>query len=501
MPAGLPGGTEFGHLPGEKEPELLVADATLREQAIGVTVQLVVGERCALAASSGLINAAPDEASKRFLATQTLDEARHVEVFTQRLYDLGVKKTELEDVIRQHANPNLVKFAEILLEKVDRKDFVAGVVGQNIVLEGMAFHVFEMMHAGNAGVNPKFAHTLSGTIADERRHVGFGENRIGSLIREHPERKPEIERMQREMSYWMLATFADSFRDRPAREELRALRETSGIRCAEGEVAWRGPRRPRTRGDGAAARRHRAEGVQDPARAHRARVPDAGAAVSNGADDATVTSLEVHGLPHDAFLEHVHSFEFWFESVQGYLAGTSYGHRPDVAAAPLSEAERERLITVLCNYCLGETAALDGASGLIGIAPNRLTKVFLSTQVVDEGRHLEVLLHRLRELGVADPETEIEKRASPGAAALSSDACSSWSRGRDWEAALFAQNVILEAMEFTVFQTHAQRADPITREVLRRHRQGRAPPHRLRRERAGTAAARLHRTPARVSAK
>ena len=208
-PQGYLGGTEFGHLPSEKEPELLVADATIREQAIGVTVQLVVGERCALAASSGLINAAPDEASKRYLATQTLDEARHVEVFTQRLYDLGVKKTELEDVIRQQANPNLVKFAEILLEKVDKKDFVAGVVGQNIVLEGMAFTVFEMLHAGNEGVNPKFAHTLSGTIADERRHVGFGENRIGSLIRENPERKPEIERMQRDMSYWMLATFAD----------------------------------------------------------------------------------------------------------------------------------------------------------------------------------------------------------------------------------------------------------------------------------------------------
>ena len=48
---------------------------------------------------------------------------------------------------------------------------MAGVVGQNIVLEGMAFNVFEMMYAGNESLNPKFAHTLAGTIADERRHV------------------------------------------------------------------------------------------------------------------------------------------------------------------------------------------------------------------------------------------------------------------------------------------------------------------------------------------
>jgi len=206
-PQGYLEDTQFGHRAGEREPDRVLESPELREQAIRGCVQLVVGERCALAASSGLVNAAPDEASKRFLATQTLDEARHVEIFTQRLYDLGIKKVELEDLLSQHANPNLVKFAEVLLEKVDKKDFVAGVVGQNIVLEGMAFHVFEMMHQGALEQNPKFAHTLEGTIADERRHVGFGENRIGSLIQENPGRKPEIQAMQRDMSTHMLATF------------------------------------------------------------------------------------------------------------------------------------------------------------------------------------------------------------------------------------------------------------------------------------------------------
>jgi hypothetical protein len=219
-PQGYLAGTVYGHAADEHEIALVTDNEVLREDAIRTTVQLVVGERCALGASSGLINAAPDEASKRFLATQTLDEARHVEIFTQRLYDLGVRKADLESTIERYANPNLVKFAGILLEKVDRKDFVAGVVGQNIVLEGMAFSVFEMMFAMNKDVNPKFAHTLSGTIADERRHVGFGENRIGSLIRAHPEQKPAVERMQKDMSYFMLATFADAFRQTQALAEL-----------------------------------------------------------------------------------------------------------------------------------------------------------------------------------------------------------------------------------------------------------------------------------------
>lgn len=222
-PQGYLDGTDYGHAPDAREPSELLENETLRQESIRTTVQLIVGERCALAASSGLINAAPDEGSKRFLATQTLDEARHVEIFTQRLYDLGVRRNELESVIRAHANPNLVRFAEILLEKVDKKDFVAGVVGQNIVLEGMAFSVFEMMHALNQTMNAKFADTLAGTIADERRHVGFGENRIGSLIKEHPERRPEIEKMQKDMSYFMLATFADAFRNNPAEAEFERL--------------------------------------------------------------------------------------------------------------------------------------------------------------------------------------------------------------------------------------------------------------------------------------
>jgi hypothetical protein len=241
-PQGYLQGTTYGHRADEKEPSVLTEDPVLRDQAIGLTVQLVVGERCALAASSGLINAAPDEGSKRFLATQTLDEARHVEIFTHRLMDLGVKANALEDVIQERANPNLVKFAEILLDKVDRKDFVAGVVGQNVILEGMAFHVFEMTHASNKDLNPKFAHTLAGTIADERRHVGFGENRIGSLIREHPERKADVEKLQREMSYWMLATFGSQIRQGPGPEEVQKRLAAQGVDTEGGRATWQGVR-------------------------------------------------------------------------------------------------------------------------------------------------------------------------------------------------------------------------------------------------------------------
>jgi 1,2-phenylacetyl-CoA epoxidase catalytic subunit len=174
---------------------------------------------------------------------------------------------------------------------------------------------------------------------------------------------------------------------------------------------------------------------------------------------------EIHDMRAEDFEEHVRSFEFWFGAVQGYLDGLTYGHRPGTREAELAEGERERLVTVLCNYCVGETAALEGAGGLVAIAPNRAAKIFLSTQTADEGRHLEVLVHRLRELGIAEPEAEIERRASPRLLEFRRRLLE-LVRSGDWSAALFAQNVILEAMEFSVFQQHARAADPRTREVL-----------------------------------
>jgi rubrerythrin len=172
---------------------------------------------------------------------------------------------------------------------------------------------------------------------------------------------------------------------------------------------------------------------------------------------------DLHQLAEGEFLEEVYSFEFWFQSVEGYLAGRHYGHGEDVDA--VEESDRDGLITALCNYCVGETTALEGASGLIAIAPNRAAKIFLATQAVDEARHLEVFIHRLEELGVEDPAAEIEQRASPALITFKGALLDLIKRS-EWEAAVFAQNVILEAMEFTVFGAHLAVADTTTREIL-----------------------------------
>ena len=179
----------------------------------------------------------------------------------------------------------------------------------------------------------------------------------------------------------------------------------------------------------------------------------------------TAPGFELHDLPSEEFLDEVHSFQFWFETVEGYLADRPFGRSAGTPEPDLDPDRADRLITTLCNYCVGEAAALDGASSLVRHAPTHNAKIFMATQVADEARHLEVFLRRLRDLGVADPAAEVARRANPALIDFRGALLDLVMTG-DWQAAVFAQNVVLETLEFTVFTHHAATTDAATREVL-----------------------------------
>ncbi len=171
---------------------------------------------------------------------------------------------------------------------------------------------------------------------------------------------------------------------------------------------------------------------------------------------------DLHDTSPEAFDRQVRSFSFWFDSVRDYLPSEDGRVLPP---DDLPESERDTLITILCSYVIGETMALDGAGALILSAPNREAKIFLATQAVDEGRHLEILIQRMRELGVSDVDAELKVRANPFLLEFQKRLLQLTSAGR-WEHALFAQNVILEAMEFATFHHHLGRADARTKAIL-----------------------------------
>jgi len=203
-------------------PEL-VTNEVLRQETIRYTVQLLVAERCSLAAVSGLINTTAVEPWKLALATQVLDEARHVELLTDRLLALGVERDGLESSIVEHAHPDVLGLSELVLRPVQAGDFLAGVLAHGLVLDEILAATYELLLAYTSVLEPDFAAVIQGALDDEKRHAGFVEHLVESLIARQPERKLALDHMQREIGGLMLNAFDAAFRENPMADELRRV--------------------------------------------------------------------------------------------------------------------------------------------------------------------------------------------------------------------------------------------------------------------------------------
>jgi hypothetical protein len=123
--------------------------------------QFLHGEQGALLCTARIVETVPWIDAKYFAATQVMDEARHVEVFSRYL---DTKLSGHYDV-----NPHL----RLLLDDIisdDRWDVTY--LGMQIMVEGLALASFGFMHT--ATTEPLLKQLLRYVMADEARHVAFG---------------------------------------------------------------------------------------------------------------------------------------------------------------------------------------------------------------------------------------------------------------------------------------------------------------------------------------
>jgi hypothetical protein len=123
--------------------------------------QFMHGEQGALIVASQLAGAVPWMDAKYYAATQTMDEARHVEVFSRYLRE----KLEWEWPI----NASLKKLLDsiILDSRWDLK-----YLGMQILVEGLAMAAFASMY--QMAVEPLVKELVHYVMKDESRHVAFG---------------------------------------------------------------------------------------------------------------------------------------------------------------------------------------------------------------------------------------------------------------------------------------------------------------------------------------
>jgi hypothetical protein len=131
--------------------------------------QFLHGEQGALLVASQLVTCAPDTAAKLFAASQTYDEARHVEVFKRYLESRGLKI--------QPINSSLSRLLQKLLtdERWDLK-----LIGMQLIIESLALAI---LHSLSKRCNdPLLNQIIAYVLKDESRHIQFGESFLKSHL-------------------------------------------------------------------------------------------------------------------------------------------------------------------------------------------------------------------------------------------------------------------------------------------------------------------------------
>jgi len=130
-------------------------------QAAWTWSQFLHGEQGAMVVSARIVETVPDLDSKFYAATQTMDEARHVETFAKFLQD----KVDL----MMPVNDDL---ALLLKESLDKKEWDYAYLGMQVLIEGLALAAFGVFR--DMATNPLAKQLLAYVMQDEARHVAFG---------------------------------------------------------------------------------------------------------------------------------------------------------------------------------------------------------------------------------------------------------------------------------------------------------------------------------------
>lgn len=143
--------------------------------------QFLHGEQGALTVAARIVESVPDMDSKYYAATQTMDEARHVELYSKFLKD----KVGLYYPMNDH-------LGKLLADALSDSRWDLPYLGMQVLIEGLALAAFGVHR--DMSNNPLVKQLLAYVMQDEARHVAFGR----LALRDYYKELTEAERADRE---------------------------------------------------------------------------------------------------------------------------------------------------------------------------------------------------------------------------------------------------------------------------------------------------------------
>jgi hypothetical protein len=123
--------------------------------------QFLHGEQGALTVAARIVESVPDMDSKFYAATQAMDEARHVELFSRFMREkIG---------LYYPVNPDL---ASLLADALSDSRWDMPYLGMQVLIEGLALAAFGVHR--DMATTPLVKQVLAYVMQDEARHVAFG---------------------------------------------------------------------------------------------------------------------------------------------------------------------------------------------------------------------------------------------------------------------------------------------------------------------------------------
>jgi hypothetical protein len=133
--------------------------------------QFMHGEQGAMITAAKIVETVPWIDAKYYAATQTMDEARHTEVFAKYL-----------DLKLGDAYPMSPFLEEQITALIEDSRWDIAYLGMQIVIESLALAAFGELH--RTVTEPLLKKLLRYVMSDEARHVAFGILSLGELYRE-----------------------------------------------------------------------------------------------------------------------------------------------------------------------------------------------------------------------------------------------------------------------------------------------------------------------------
>jgi len=141
-------------------PQDTVVELTRRTAAFRLS-QFLHGEQGALMVAAQLVNAVPHTDAKFYAATQTMDEARHAELYSRFLHDkIGL------------IYPINSQLQALLNDTLNDSRWDMPYLGMQVLIEGLALAAFGVLR--DLTTKPLPRQILAYVMQDEARHVAFG---------------------------------------------------------------------------------------------------------------------------------------------------------------------------------------------------------------------------------------------------------------------------------------------------------------------------------------